>query len=880
MRLTLLLTLFCLTSLSAIAQGVSCPAVTAVPDTSINCSSPCVQLQATPVSGFETTTYQAQQIPYNPYPYNQGTSVLLNIDDTWSSIIPIPFNFCFYGTSYNQLVIGSNGLVSFDLTQAGGYCPWPINAGIPSNANPTNCIMGPFHDIDPSINGTIRWAVYGSAPCRVFVVSFDDCAMFDCNNLQATQQIVLYETTNVIETYVENKPTCTSWNAGAAIHGIQDAAGNQATVVPGRNFPTQWTVTNDAWAFIPDGVQNYNVRWYEVGNPANTIATTDTVTVCPATSTEYVAEVTYTNCDASTVVVTDTASIVLSGTGSFTVATAATPASCFNSTDGTATATPAGSGPFVYQWSTAPPQTTSTATNLAPGSYSVTVSDTSGCSIVQQVSVGSPPPLVLTTTTTDVLCAGDADGTASVSALGGFGSYTYDWGNALNSATVSGLSGGSYTVTVTDGNNCSATATAIISEPAPLTATAQATDIVCAGGNNGTLEAVPAGGTPPYTYAWPSGPGPQTIAGLSAGTYEVTVTDANGCTTTAQTEIVEPAELVVTIAGTDEICRGEEAPLNAVITGGAAPYSYQWVSIPNSINDTNAAIAPRPFNSSTYVLQITDANGCRRETRYDVTVHDVPIVDFTPSLREGCDTLLVDFANNSQFGATYAWDFGNGSSSPLESPSSTYTTGIFDVRLTVTSPEGCVNSATEFALITVLPTPQASFVSDPDLDRTEFLLVSDPSVTLTQTSVFANFHNWAFSTGDSIYGGDAQYTFPDSGTYTITLASINRFGCLDRESRTIRVLQDPFLWVPNAFTPNGDLLNDEFVVQGLMVTEYEIRIFDRWGKEIFVGQSINDHWDGRFASEPVTEGNYIYRINATLNTGRRVTRSGTVLVVR
>ena len=152
----------------------------------------------------------------------------MNTDDVWSNVINLPFTFCFFGNTYNQLVIGSNGVISFDVSQQGVIIvgPLPTLCQVPSL--PTNSIMGIYHDIDPSVCGAIRYANLGSYPCRTFVVNFDNVCHYSCTNLVSRHQIVIYESTNAIEVYVESKPTCASWNSGNALIGIQNAAGNVA----------------------------------------------------------------------------------------------------------------------------------------------------------------------------------------------------------------------------------------------------------------------------------------------------------------------------------------------------------------------------------------------------------------------------------------------------------------------------------------------------------------------------------------------------------------------------------------------------------------------------------------------------------------------------
>lgn len=194
--------------------------------------------------------YEVVQMPYYPFPYQNGTFLPLS-DDQYSAALPIGFDFCFFGQTYQYLVVGSNGCLSFDLNLAMGYCPWSIIEPIPTPSAPLNAIMGPWQDINPGLGGAVVFNVYGYAPYRKFVLSYYQVPMYSCTNLQFSNQIVLYETLNVIDINIASKPLCPTWNNGSAIEGIQNADGTEAYVVPGRNVPNQWMSTGDSYRFIP-----------------------------------------------------------------------------------------------------------------------------------------------------------------------------------------------------------------------------------------------------------------------------------------------------------------------------------------------------------------------------------------------------------------------------------------------------------------------------------------------------------------------------------------------------------------------------------------------------------------------------------------------------
>lgn len=278
----------------------------------------CYNASSTHVRTGYTSAYTVDSIPFITLPTTGSTSVPVNSDDVWSSAITMPFTFCFFGNNYNQMVIGSNGIVSFNMSYAGGYCPWPLNGAgttanpIPNTNLPFNSIMGPYQDIYPPAGGAINYVTLGQAPRRVFVVSFLAIPQFQCNSITSTSQIVLYEGTNIIETYIAQKVVCSGWNNGNAIEGIQNSTGTVGYAVPGRNN-TSWTCTNSAHRFTPaaNTATVTTTAWHQLGS-STVLSTTDTATLCPPTNgtTQYVVDVTYLQCDpARTVVVSDTMTI-------------------------------------------------------------------------------------------------------------------------------------------------------------------------------------------------------------------------------------------------------------------------------------------------------------------------------------------------------------------------------------------------------------------------------------------------------------------------------------------------------------------------------------------------------------------------------------------
>lgn len=289
----------------------------------INCTamSTCVDLEATYLDLGDTSTYTVTSIPYSPpYQFNcLANPVSVNTDDVWSPAVNLPFDFCFFGNTYNQCTIGSNGILSFDMANAGTSSGYSFSNDLPSTTGAlfANSIYGVYHDINPGVGGEVGWELITlNTGCRALVASWSDVPLFGDNTQFYTGMMVLYENTNVIEVYIQNKPNDPgNWNDNNAIVGIQDAAGTTAVVAPNRNgLDADWTATNEAWRFTPNGTSITSLTWYEGSGTSGTIVgTSDTINVCPSSTTTYTAAITYTLCDGSTLVETEETTVTING---------------------------------------------------------------------------------------------------------------------------------------------------------------------------------------------------------------------------------------------------------------------------------------------------------------------------------------------------------------------------------------------------------------------------------------------------------------------------------------------------------------------------------------------------------------------------------------
>lgn len=242
----------------------------------------------------QTTDYSVTSIPYVAQ-VNTGTNIFM-IDDSQQGPFNIGFNFCFFGSTYNQFYIGSNGWISLSGGQPTTFTSSPIPTANP--LVPKNCIMGPWQDWHPGLGGQIKYQTVGVAPCRKLIVSWIGVPMFSCTGNQGTFHIVINESTNYIDNYIQAKPDCQAWQGGTAVEGIHNAAGTIGITVPGRNS-TAWVTNNDAWRWVPNGpTVNPVLTWYRIGNP-NPIGTGASINVTPpAAGASYTCRFVYPICNA------------------------------------------------------------------------------------------------------------------------------------------------------------------------------------------------------------------------------------------------------------------------------------------------------------------------------------------------------------------------------------------------------------------------------------------------------------------------------------------------------------------------------------------------------------------------------------------------------
>jgi gliding motility-associated-like protein len=591
----------------------------------------------------------------------QGTPTNINLDDRYTQIIPMPFDFPFYGIYYSQLVASSNGIISFDETNANGFSHYGILSNgfglsafsgtpvdLPSTEYDRAIIMGPYHDIDiaynTSPNKKIYYQVDGVAPYRRWILGFYEIPLYytadNCDLLiKNTHQIILNESTGIIDVFIYDKQICTGWNEGRAMVGLQNYDQDKGIMAPGRaaSSPPWGSIgMNESWRFTPkSGASLFQrVELYDLGG--NLIATGDTTSftnsvlgvnfpsICPtASSTTYVIKSTYLKVDDPSVevygydtvnvikntaippVTADTTKATCGGNGSITV-TAPLGASYEYSLDGT-----------TYQ--------SSPVFSVPAGHYTIYVREVSGvCVNTKDVDVTSVSALIASAVATNTSCPGVSNGSIAVHVSQGAPGFTF----LIDAMTVgqtdslfTGLAEGTHVVTVKDNAGCSYVFNVDVFSDVAFTTTASSINASCLGVANGSITVTqPSSGATPFQYSIPgvinTPQASPTLINLAGGTsYTVKVQDANGCSYSFSQQVNNNPG----VSATDSIVAAEcsLAPNGKLFVKpgtGVAPFSFAKDGGVAQPADSFLNLLP-----ATYLIKVTDAVGCYYEFNSTVT---------------------------------------------------------------------------------------------------------------------------------------------------------------------------------------------------------------------------------------------------------------------
>ena len=569
-----------------------------------------------------------------PTPYPGGT-------DRFRVVVPAGFAI----TSYTYNLTGTSGVdVSHFFDSTSSYTPFTIGNGTTNNS-----INYTFTTPKPAGTYEIETVSDFVSSNRPYVISITIVNL--CSNL-------------ALSSNTQSNISCNGGSNGAA----------------SVNIPT-------------GGASPYRYNWTP-GNPTGD----GTTSISGLTAGTYICTVTdANNC-------TKQQSVIITQPSAITSSIASqTNASCNGGNNGSATITAGGGTPnYTYFWSPSGGNS-ATAAGLSAGNYTCTITDANSCTKTQSVTITQPSAITSSLTQINASCNGRNNGSATITAGGGTPNYTYFWSpSGGNSATAAGLSAGNYTCTITDANSCTKTQSVTITQPSAITSSLTQINASCNGGSNGSSKVTAGGGTAPYTYSWsPSGGTAATAAGLSAGNYTCTITDANSCTKTQSVTITQPSAITSSLTQINASCNGGSNGSSKVTAGGGtAPYTYLW-SPSGGTAATAAGLA-----AGNYTCTITDANSCTKTQSVAITQPSAITSSFTQinvSCNGGSNGSATITAGGGTPNYTYFWSPSGGNSATAAGlAAGNYTCTITDANsctkqqsVTISQPSAITSSFTQ-----------------------------------------------------------------------------------------------------------------------------------------------------------------------------------------
>lgn len=507
---------------------------------------------------------------------------------------------------------------------------------------------------------------------------------------------------------------------------------------------------------------------------------------------------------------------------------------CNGQSTASLTATPSGgTSPYFYSWAPSG-GTSATASGLSAGTYTVTVTDNIGGTTTQIFTVTQPALLTASTSSTNVDCFGNANGSSTISASGGTAPFTYAWSNGGTTATITNLAGGTYNCTVTCSNGCTTTASSLVTEPSQLSATITSGSTSCSNITDGTATVSASGSVAPYNYIWSNAATASSISGLASGVYSCTITCTNGCSTTQSVTITSPTQLVATSSGSAILCNGDSSTITIGASGGTSPYS-----------GTGAVMQV----AGTYTYTVTDDNGCTSTTTVTVT-EPTAIAVSSSSVNATCNGSSDGSIDLTVSGGTspytFNWNNGQFTTEDLTNiPAGSYS-GI------LTDANGCQDSGT------VVISEPAAIVATLNI-TSSVLCLADAPLTLNGATPAGG----VFS-GTGVNAGSFDPVVAGIGTHTITYTYTDSSGCTGSATDSINVDlcagisssdNQSFSVYPN---PSTGMVTMKVAIVS------QVTVFDAQGKLILDEKMSPENQNTIYFEE-----NGMYLINVTDSNGNR-----------
>ncbi len=778
-------------------------------------------------------------------------TVSLSIDDGYSALEPIGFSFKFYGNTYTNMVISSNGYVTFNASDANGYSDWdiPPSGGIHTNVNCENSVLGIYSDIYIPAGGTVTYGTAGVAPNRKCVINFCNCHMFSCTSQYCTFQIILYETSNIAEVHIAHKTVCSSWNSGAGIEGVENASATAGTPAPGRNYPGTWSVSvADGRRFTPDSAytaytcdtipyapipdSTMPIYWYS-GSTYEGMG--PSITVNPTVPTTY---------EAWALTCGDTSKAYVSvtiGTGPTIGGFAPVNPSVCGFCDGSITLTgvsPSSSDTINYDFNGVPQpyvvvavgaDSTATVTGLCAGTYTNFTVKQGYCtsSPAGPVVLTNPPIFITSVTNTIPSVCGACDATITLFGLypGASDTINYDLGGVPQtpvvatvasdgSVTLTGLCAGTYSNITATMNVCTtpiAGPVDIVNPPFVITDTSSTNASCLDGDATITLYGLTPGQTITVNYNYNGTPQPPvvltstaagtvTLTGLFHGVYDNITATLNTCIAgpVGSFNITQPPVVPINVVSTSNPtqcgkCDGE------IVIDGLPPYAIDSIfytftptggSTTTSVGPALAAIAS---DSTITLYSLCEGDYSNIYLKIGVCPTATipgPVTLVAPPIIAGYDTIIHRGCNGD---TVY---FQNTSTPPaILHYSWSFGDGFSD---TAASPLHIYQQGLYTPTLTITNGYCSEVDTNITLDLRHPLHVAftaNPIVCQGVTESFTNTttgslpiaYQWSFGDGTADTNASTSHIYANVGTYSVTLIGTNFIPCSDTARETISV---------------------------------------------------------------------------------------------
>ncbi|MDD4235598.1 MAG: PKD domain-containing protein [Bacteroidales bacterium] len=538
-----------------------------------------------------------------------------------------------------------------------------------------------------------------------------------------------------------------------------------------------------------------------------------------------------------------------------------------------------GTPPYYYSWSNG--EISEDIYDLTPGLYSVTIFDSHDCVAYAETHIyQAEAPMSGTITGNDVTCNGGSDGNVMIDIHGGVPPYHYTWSNGSWEEDQFGVTAGIYYVTATDENYCHYTLAYEVTEPDPYLIQVTDHPTLCYG-QTGTIGISVSGNTPPYTVLWSNGDNGLTtnVNPLHDTTYTAMVIDSNSCVSPPiEVPVSVHEELNMTVeADADMICPGDSVRVNVDITGGGI--SGEYVIINDSIYQLPVYLTADETTEFTFVVY-DDCMFDSIKYFYTLETYELPPVNISADKLNGCAPLTVQFFEHSpDIGQRYIWNFDDGDFENLsfdKNPVHTFRNSTtYYVKLETESVDGCRNE--DIIPIVVFPVPRADFRAS-----STNIHMASPNVSFTNFTVGGFYYTWDFGDGAGTNVESPQHNYSFPGTYNVVLATESLYGCVDTASVEINVSGEMLIYAPTAFSPNHDVINENFIIigDGIDIETFKMEIYNRWGESIYVTEDFEYGWDGTSKNKECPEGVYSWIATFEDLYGNPYTMTGQVTLIK